>query len=59
MVARLQASTASQAPILLRTSDTSGHGIGTPLAELINQTVDVYAFIFDQLGIDFQSAQHP
>ncbi len=59
MVARLQASTASQAPILLRTSDTSGHGIGTPLAELIGQTVDVYAFIFDQLGIDFQSPQHP
>ena len=59
MVARLQASTASPAPILLRTSDTSGHGIGTPLAELIDQTVDVYAFIFDELGIDFRATHRP
>jgi prolyl oligopeptidase len=54
MIARLQAATTSDAPILLRTSDNSGHGIGTPLAELINETVDVYAFIFDQLGIEFR-----
>ncbi|MEX2093314.1 MAG: prolyl oligopeptidase family serine peptidase, partial [Pirellulales bacterium] len=59
MIARLQAATASQAPILLRTSDTSGHGIGTPLAELIDQTVDVYAFIFDELGIDFRATHRP
>jgi prolyl oligopeptidase len=45
---------ANDPPILLRTSDNSGHGIGTPLAELINETVDVYAFIFDQLGIEFR-----
>ena len=54
MIARLQAATASPAPILLRTSDNSGHGIGTPLAEQIDETVDVYAFIFDQLGIEFR-----
>jgi prolyl oligopeptidase len=59
MVARLQAATAAGAPILLRTSDTSGHGIGTPLAELIDETVDVYAFIFDQLGIKFRSSPNP
>ena len=56
MIARLQAATASDAPILLRTSDTSGHGIGTPLDELIGETVDAYAFIFDQLGVDFRSS---
>jgi prolyl oligopeptidase len=55
MIARLQAATASSAPILLRTSDDSGHGVGTPLAELIDETVDVYAFLFDQLGIKFRS----
>ena len=54
MIARLQAATASDAPILLRTSDNSGHGIDTPLAEQIDETVDVYAFIFDQLGIEFR-----
>ena len=55
MIARLQAATASPAPILLRTSDDSGHGVGTPLAELIDETVYVYAFLFDQLGIKFRS----
>jgi prolyl oligopeptidase len=54
MIARLQAATASTAPILLRTSDDSGHGIGTSLAELIDETVDVYAFLLDELGIAFR-----
>ena len=58
MIARLQAATASTAPILLRTSDTSGHGIGTPLAELIGETVDVYAFHFRPVGDRFPSARH-
>jgi prolyl oligopeptidase len=55
MTARLQAATASDAPILLRTSDGSGHGGDTPLAEQIAQTVDAYAFMFDQLGIEAPS----
>jgi prolyl oligopeptidase len=55
LIARLQAATASPAPILLRTSDDSGHGIGTSLAELIDETVDVYAFLYDELGIRFRS----
>jgi prolyl oligopeptidase len=55
MVARVQAATASDAPILLRTSDNSGHGGNTPLADLIAETADVYAFIFDQLGINFRA----
>jgi prolyl oligopeptidase len=49
MVARLQASDTSQ-PVLLRTADT-GHGIGTPLAERIAQSVDTHAFLFHQLGM--------
>lgn len=55
MTARLQAATASDAPILLRTSSNSGHGAGTALSERIEQTVDVYAFLFDQLGVQFHS----
>jgi protease II len=51
---RLQAATASSAPILLRTSAGSGHGGDTALAERIEQSVDVYAFLFNQLGIKFQ-----
>jgi prolyl oligopeptidase len=55
MVARLQSSGTKQ-PVLLRTADT-GHGIGTPLAERIAQTVDTHAFLFQQLGMQVKSVQ--
>ena len=51
MTARLQAATDGDAPILLRTSHTTGHGRDTPLSERIDQAVDVDAFLFDQLGL--------
>jgi prolyl oligopeptidase len=58
MVARLQAATASSRPILLRASSGSGHGFGTSFSEAIAQQTDVYAFLFDQLRIPWQT-QHP
>lgn len=51
MTARLQAATASGHPILLRQSADSGHGMGTALSEEIAQSADVFAFLFDQLGM--------
>ena len=56
MTARLQAATAGSGTVLLRTSVSSGHGIGTALSETIEQEVDVYAFLFNQLGIAFKGA---
>jgi prolyl oligopeptidase len=50
MIARLQAAGTRQ-PILLRTSSTSGHGIGTARSEQIAQRADVLAFLFAQWGI--------
>jgi len=47
----LQAATHSDRPILLRTSAGSGHGIGTALNERIDQDADVFAFLFEQLGM--------
>jgi prolyl oligopeptidase len=51
MTARLQAATASTNPILVRLSGASGHGMGTALTERIAQQADVFAFLFDQLGM--------
>ena len=51
MAARLQQADASGNPILLRLSSTSGHGLGTSLAERIAEYADVYAFLFAQLGM--------
>jgi prolyl oligopeptidase len=53
MAARLQASMRDPipSPVLLRTSSSSGHGIGSSLADRIAEQADVYAFLFDQLQI--------
>ncbi|MEZ5384276.1 MAG: prolyl oligopeptidase family serine peptidase [Prosthecobacter sp.] len=51
MTARLQAATSSNAPVLVRLSSASGHGMGTALSEKIAQRADVFAFLFDQLGM--------
>jgi prolyl oligopeptidase len=52
MTARLQAAD-PDGRFLLRTSDDTGHGLGTPLAELINQQTDIFAFVFSELGVAF------
>jgi prolyl oligopeptidase len=53
MVARLQAASASDAPILLRTSANTGHGIGTPLAAQIEEVTDTNVFLFQVLGVNY------
>jgi prolyl oligopeptidase len=60
MTALLQAAQASipadrggPSPVYLRTSGNTGHGMGTPLGERIEQTVDTFAFIMDQLGVRY------
>ena len=51
MVARLDEANKSANPILLRTSSSAGHGIGTALSERIKQQADIYSFLFAQLGM--------
>lgn len=51
MTARLQEANKSDHPILLRTSTSSGHGIGTALSERIKQAADINSFLFAQLGM--------
>jgi prolyl oligopeptidase len=53
MTARLQAANSSGRPILLRTTSSAGHGIGTSLNEEIEQGADVFSFLFDQLGMKY------
>jgi prolyl oligopeptidase len=54
MIARLQAATSSDHPILLRTTSSAGHGIGTALDEQIEQDADLFAFLLDQLAIVYK-----
>jgi prolyl oligopeptidase len=50
MTARLQAS-GTKHLVLLRTSNNSGHGVGTALSEYLAEQADVQAFLLDQLGV--------
>jgi len=52
MTARLQAATASGLSILLRTSATAGHGLGSTLSDRVSEQTDIYAFLFNELGMD-------
>jgi prolyl oligopeptidase len=49
--ARLQAASSSKAPVLLRTSSNTGHGIDSSLDEQVEEGADVWAFLFTQLGL--------
>jgi prolyl oligopeptidase len=51
MIARLDEANKAGDPILLRTSSSAGHGIGTALSERIKQSADIYAFLFAQLDM--------
>ncbi|MGH7024275.1 MAG: prolyl oligopeptidase family serine peptidase [Caulobacteraceae bacterium] len=48
-MAALQYADPDGRPLLLRTSSTSGHGIGDSLDERIDRTTDMVSFLFDQL----------
>lgn len=59
MIARLQAATSSNAPILLRTDSATGHGLGTPLSKQIGELVDTYAFLFHELETRYKPVAKP
>ncbi|MGH3646033.1 MAG: prolyl oligopeptidase family serine peptidase [Micromonosporaceae bacterium] len=52
MTARLQAATSSNQPVLLRV-EAGGHGLSSSLDQRIAEMADVYAFVFDRLGVGY------
>ena len=50
-MARMQATTASEPPVLLRLTAKSGHGMGTGIRGKIAQQADVFAVPFAHLGM--------
>ncbi|MCE4538897.1 prolyl oligopeptidase family serine peptidase [Pelomonas sp. P7] len=54
MIARLQAATGSGRPVLLSINTHAGHGMGSSLSIRVNQAADIYAFLFDQLGMAYR-----
>jgi prolyl oligopeptidase len=57
MAARLQASTSSNKPVLLRVDYDAGHGLGSTKSQRDEEMADELAFLFWQLGVpEFQPA---
>lgn len=52
MTARLQAATRSEHPILLRMTASAGHGMGSSLKDRVAEQADIFAFLFEELGVD-------
>ena len=51
MTARLQSANPKGNPVFLRTSEASGHGIGSALSVRIDEYADYISFLYDQLGM--------
>lgn len=49
--AELQAKTAGPAPTLIRIDVNAGHGLGTPVSMLIDQSADLFSFTLHNMGI--------
>ena len=50
--ARLQAAADKSNPALLYIEKQAGHGAGKPLAKVIEETADIYSFMFYNMGVD-------
>ena len=46
-----QASNEQDRPVLLRVDSKAGHGVGKPITKLVDDAVDVWSFLFWQLGV--------
>jgi len=50
-IATLQEKYKGKNPVLIRIETRAGHGAGKPTSKLINEAVDLYSFIFYNMGI--------
>ncbi len=51
MAAELEEATSSGKPILLRYERDAGHGMGARMSTMLEEYVDYYTFLFQQLGV--------
>jgi len=49
--AAMQAAQAGDAPVLIRIETKAGHGAGKPTSKQIEETADIYGFLFKNLGM--------
>ena len=52
--ARLQELQQGEAPVLIRIETKAGHGAGRSTAQIINQEADKWAFMFENMGLEWK-----
>ena len=52
--AQMQYCQAGDAPILIRIESNAGHGAGKPTSKRIDEAADMYAFLFQNIGVPYR-----
>ena len=52
--AQLQHCQAGEAPVLIRIESKAGHGAGKPTSKRIDEAADMYAFLFQNIGVPYR-----
>ena len=52
--AAMQHAQAGDAPILIRIESKAGHGAGKPTSKRIDEAADMYAFLFQNIGVPYK-----
>ncbi len=55
--AELQHCQGGEAPVLIRIESNAGHGAGTPTSKRIDLATDMYAFIFQNVGVPYKEVK--
>ena len=53
--AQLQHCQGGDAPVLIRIESKAGHGAGKPTSKRIDEATDMYAFLFQNIGVPYRS----
>lgn len=53
--ATMQYAQAGDAPVLIRIDSKAGHGAGKPTSKRIDEAADMYAFLFQNIGVPYRS----
>ena len=55
--ARMQHCQAGEAPVLIRIESNAGHGAGKPVSKRIDEAADMYAFLFQNIGVPYKRVE--
>lgn len=55
--AQMQHCQAGEAPVLIRIESNAGHGAGKPTSKRLDEAADMYAFLFQNIGVPYKAGK--